>query len=206
MWAAAGLEACSQYSEVVLLGIIAHPEETAAFFVATRIANLFAMISTGLHVATMSRSAALYFSDDLHGLQSVLRLVMSINLALIIPLFGLLALFGADILSLFGHQYRGAYDVVLVLTIATASVAASGPSAGLLLTTGHEQFYLRTISIGLVARFLLICLLTPYWGALGAALGTAFVNVPMAVFLAAACRRKCNVDPSVFSIFRSTPG
>ncbi len=202
MWMSASVEAAAQYAEVMLLGLIVSPAAAGGYFVAARVANIFAMLATGLHTYTVSYAANLYFARQTARLQGILRSVMAVALSITTPILVLVILGGAQILGLFGSHYANQTGTLLLLSGASYVATMSGPSSGILQITGHEKLYSRVIFCALLARLALLAWLAPRYGAFGAALAWASVNAPVAVGLSLACRSLCGVDPSAMSIFR----
>ncbi|HVB90031.1 MAG TPA: lipopolysaccharide biosynthesis protein [Beijerinckiaceae bacterium] len=200
MWVSAVTEAASQYAEVVLIGLFTSPAVAAEYFIATRIANVFPMLATGLHSYSMSHAANLFFAGKLDALQSMIRSVMRVAALMMTPLFVAVIFFARPILLVFGHTYTAGTGAVIILSTACFIIAMSGPSAGILLTTGFEKIYSRALVAALAVRFGLIVFLAQRYGAPGAAAGWALVNIPLSIGLAALCRRRRAIDPSVMAI------
>jgi O-antigen/teichoic acid export membrane protein len=66
--------------------------------------------------------------------------------------------------------------------------------------TGGEKLWSRIAILSLALRVALMLVLAPRYGAVGAALGWAVVNAPVAIFVSLLCQRRCGVDPSAWSI------
>lgn len=201
MCLSASVEAMGQYAEVILLGFLVAPTAAATYFIAARIANIFAMISSGLNTYTITQVGNLHFAGHTEGLQHVLRSVMFVVFVLVTPLFLLLIVGASPILSIFGPAYQAGYVPLIVLAAASFIVTLSGPASGILLMTGAEKLWSRIAILSLVLRVLLMLYLAPRYGAAGAAFGWAVVNAPVAILVSLLCRRRCRVDPSALSIF-----
>jgi O-antigen/teichoic acid export membrane protein len=208
MCLSASVEAMGQYAEVILLGFLVAPAAAATYFIAARIANIFAMISSGLNTYTVTQVSTLHFAGETEGLQHVLRSVMTVVFALVTPLFILVIIAAAPILSIFGPAYGAGYVPLVALASASFIITLSGPSSGILMITGGEKLWSRIAILSLMLRILLMLYLAPRYGASGAAIGWAIVNAPVAIWVSQLCRNRCGVDPSVLSIFsrwRSAP-
>ncbi|HLW93504.1 MAG TPA: lipopolysaccharide biosynthesis protein [Roseiarcus sp.] len=200
MGVSASVEALSQYAEVIILGFLATPSAAAGYFIAARIANIFSMLSTGLNTYTVTTASNLHFGGQTERLQHVMRSVMTVAFALVTPLFIILILIGGPILSVFGPSYLAAHSALVILTTASFIITLSGPSSGLLLITGDENLWSRVAALSLVLRILIMSRLAPEYGAAGAALSWAIVNIPVAIAAAVLCRQRCGVDPSAFAL------
>jgi O-antigen/teichoic acid export membrane protein len=201
MCLSASVEAMGQYAEVILLGFLVAPAAAATYFIAARIANIFAMISSGLNTYTVTQISTLHFAGETEGLQHVLRSVMAVVFTLVTPIFVLLIIAAAPILSIFGPSYAAGYVPLVVLATASFVMTLCGPASGILMMTGGERLWSRIAIVSLALRVLLMLYLAPRFGASGVALGWAIVNVPVAVWVSLLCRKRCGVDPSVLSIW-----
>jgi O-antigen/teichoic acid export membrane protein len=205
MCVSASVEALSQYAEVVLLGFLVAPAETATYFIAARIANVFAMISTGLNTYTVTHAGALHFAGETRGLQTILRSVMTVAVLLGAPLLLLLVVAAGPILSIFGPTYASGYFPLLALASASFVVTLCGPASAILVVAGHEGLWSRIAVMSLALRVALMVYLAPRYGASGAALGWAMVNVPVMIGVSLLCRKRCGVDVSALSILSVRP-
>ena len=200
MCLSASVEAMGQYAEVILLGFLVAPTAAATYFIAARIANIFAMISSGLNTYTVTQVSTLHFAGETERLQHVLRSVMTVVFVLVTPLFIVLVIAASPILSIFGPSYAAGYVPLVVLASASFIITLSGPASGILVITGGERLWSRVAILSLVLRILLMLYLAPRYGASGAALGWAIVNAPVAIAVSLFCRRRRGVDPSALSI------
>jgi O-antigen/teichoic acid export membrane protein len=78
--------------------------------------------------------------------------------------------------------------------------AITGPAAYLLLLTGNEGAYPRILAYGLLSRLVLIAILGPWLGLMGAAIAWSVSAAGMALALIIACRRRVGIDPSILSV------
>ncbi|HLH49075.1 MAG TPA: lipopolysaccharide biosynthesis protein [Roseiarcus sp.] len=200
MCLSASVEALSQYAEVIILGLLATPSAAAGYFIAMRIANIFPMMSTGLNTYTVTKASSLHFGGQTARLQGVMRSVMTVAALIATPTFIALALVAEPILSIFGPSYVADYPALIILASASFIVMLCGPSPGLLLITGDEKLWSRIAALSLVLRIALMSRLAPEYGAVGAAMSWAIVNIPVAISASLICRRRCGVDPSVASL------
>jgi O-antigen/teichoic acid export membrane protein len=200
MCLSATVEAMSQYAEVIILGLWATPSAAAGYFIAARIANIFPMMSTGLNTYTVTKVSSLHFGGQTASLQGVMRSVMTVAVLIATPTFILLTLVAKPALSIFGPSYVADYSALVILATASFIVMLSGPSSGLLLITGDEKLWSRIAALSLVLRIALMSQLAPSYGAVGAAMSWAIVNIPVAIAASYLCRRRCGVDPSAFAL------
>jgi O-antigen/teichoic acid export membrane protein len=199
MWLAAILETSSQYLEVIVVGFFLGPTAAAFFFVATRITNVFAMISGSITAYATTRISGLFHGNAKDELQAILRSLAIISAALAAGVFIVIAFGGKLLLWIFGSVYVSAYPALLVLAAGASAGALAGPVSYLLLLTGNEGAYPRIMAWGLFARVVLIAILGPWLGLMGAAIAWSVSAVGVALALVLACRRRTGVDPSLLS-------
>jgi O-antigen/teichoic acid export membrane protein len=203
MWAAALLDASSQYLDVILLGLLLSPAAAGGYFVAARLANVFAMIAGGMANYSASPIASMFFSGQRPELQRSLRAV-SLTVAVLVGV-GLLVIFvGGDVLlMIFGKSYAEQHAILFVLAIGTAIAALGGPAMYVLLLTGHEALYSRVVVAGLVVRCTALAIFVPMYGALAAAVAWTVCLIATTIALNIVCRRLVGIDPSVMALLDS---
>lgn len=194
------LEAAGQYLEVIAVGLALEPSAAGAYFVASRLANIFLMISSGLDSFTTRQIPALFYAGGPAAVTPLLRkLAVLTGVPVAVGLAGIV-LFGHPILGLFGEAYRTAYPILVTLAAGTAILALTGPSMPVLVLTGHEGTYSLCLGATLAARLAAVVALAHWYGPVGAAAGSAAVTVAGGIALALACRVKAGIDPAVTSI------
>jgi O-antigen/teichoic acid export membrane protein len=194
------VDAANQYADVVILGALAGPVVSAGWFVAIRVANVFGMLTSGLHSYTASRAAALYFAGNVRELQHLLNRVMALALVLVAGILVLIVVLGPWILSLFGEAFRAQYPLLLVLSCITAFATLAGPGALVMLTTGREKLYLKLVTAALIGRVVTLAVAVPFLGLWGGAVAAAIAIVPPVIVITWVCIRSIGVDPSVLGL------
>jgi O-antigen/teichoic acid export membrane protein len=202
MWLSAILDTSSQYLEVIAIGLFLGPTMAAFYFVATRITNVFAMIAGSITAYATSQISGLFHRNAHDELQAILRSLALISATLAAGAFLTIALGGKALLWIFGAVYVSAYPALLVLAAGASAVALAGPAAYLLLLTGNEGLYPRILACGLLARLILIAVLGPWLGLMGAAIAWSVSGLAMSAALVIACRQRTGVDPSVLCLIR----
>ena len=200
MWLSAIVEAVSQYADVMLVAYFASPADAGNYFVAARIANIFMMVTTGLHTYSLTHCATLFYSEQQQKLQGILRSLSIVSLGFLLPAVIVIVAAGSVILTIFGSRYGAAYPILLVLTLACFAKSLCGPAPGVLLTTGNERLYSWVVVLATAGRIALTAVLASRFGGLGAAVGWAIGTVPLSITLAVVCRSVCGIDPSVAAI------
>ena len=199
MWLSALMDTTGQYLEVVVIGLFLGPTAAGFYFVATRITNVFAMITGSISVYATPRISALFYRDAKRELQKILSSLALIGAILIGGAFVTVLAFGKLLLWAFGAAYVSAYPALLVLATGAAIGALAGPAAHVLLLTGNEGAYPRIMGSTLVIRFVLIAILGPMFGLMGAVVAWSISTIVMAALLIITCRRLVDLDPSLGS-------
>jgi O-antigen/teichoic acid export membrane protein len=196
-WLASILEAANQYFDVILVYWMLDPATAGVYFAASRLANLFAMLSAALYTFGARRLPSLYFSSNHHELEHTLKLMAEVTA--ICVFVGLVIVCGGAswLLGLFGPHFAAQHWVLIVLAVGTAFQAAGGPSAAILQLTGHEREYVPVLTANVVLRLAGFLVLIPWLGVLGAAISATVSVVLATIALNVLCRRRTGVDPSV---------
>ena len=197
MWLSAMLDTTSQYLEVVAIGFFLGPVAAGFYFVATRITNVFAMITGSITIYAMPQISNRFYSGAKDELQGVLRSLAIIGAILTAGAFLVIVLAGKLMLWAFGDAYISAYPTLLILAAGASIGALAGPAAHVLLLTGHEGAYPRILASALVLRFVLIGVFGSLFGLMGAALAWSISVTILSVALIIACRRLVGLDPSL---------
>ena len=127
---------------------------------------------------------------------------------LLIVAGGLLVIFGGGywLLRIFNQDYTSYYGALVVLSLGTAAVAAVGPSAPILMLTGHEGRCLSIIGATVLMRSVGFFILIPLFGIYGAVAATAVSFIWMAVMLRNSAVSLVGVDASLLRLWRRRVG
>lgn len=201
-WASAILESINQYFDVVIVYWFLDPAPAGAYFVASRLANMFTVPLTALHSFSTRRIPALYFGNKRDELNQVLRHMAEV-MALCIAAGVAVLVFGAGtVLSLFGPQFAAQKWTLIILAIGTALYSAGGPAPSMLMIGGRQARYPLIVAANIGLRFLGFAVLIPIFGLKGAALAAASSLIIITVALNVLCRRWLGYDPSLLVLLR----
>ncbi|MEP1442135.1 MAG: polysaccharide biosynthesis C-terminal domain-containing protein [Hyphomicrobiales bacterium] len=205
LWGASLLESSNQYMDVVLLGFLLNPAAVGVYFVATRLANVFLTAASAMHSFGSKRIPHHYYHKHDGELASTLK--MMAGMVSLIVTCGLLCAvtFGHWALGIFGAEYVDYYDILLILCIGTASITAAGAAPVILMVTGFEKNYLKSLSISVATRLSGFILLVPFFGIYGAALAATFSQILMALMLAKNAKRLTGLDGTVLRVLSEVP-
>ena len=204
-WVSTILETINQYFDVVIIYWLLDPVAAGAYFVASRLANMFATVLAAVHNYATRRIPALYFAGRSDDLTHTLTLMAEVVLLCVASGLAVIA-FGAEpILGLFGPAFIAQKWTLIILAAGTALYAAGGPASAILMIAGYEGRYPLIVATNMILRFLGFAILIPMLGLTGAALSTAVSLAIVTVVLNVLCRRWVGLDPSILILFRKSP-
>lgn len=203
-WFASILEAANQYFDVILIYWMLDATTAGIYFAASRLANVFAMLSAALYTFAARRLPSLYFSKNHEEFRHTLVLMAEVTALCVVS--GLLVIWvGAPyLLGLFGPAFAAQQWVLIVLALGTAFQAAGGPAGAILQLTGHEGGYVPVVAANVLLRLLGFLIFIPWLGVLGAAVSATVSLAIATIALNVLCRRRSGVDPSLLVLFRSS--
>ncbi|HYW16820.1 MAG TPA: oligosaccharide flippase family protein [Allosphingosinicella sp.] len=157
-------------SGAVASGLFEIARKIATLPLAVRQAFQYVMAPVAAHQARADRAeiAPLY------------RFASRVSTALVVPLAGLLAFTGRDILSVFRPEVMAALPILYVLVAARAAEAIVGPATPIVEMTGHRLLPLLNSLVGVAVWAGLALLLVPRYGAAGMAVAVGAATVAIA--------------------------
>jgi O-antigen/teichoic acid export membrane protein len=159
-------------------------EASGLFEIARKIATLPLAVRQAFQYV-MAPVAAHQARADRSEIAPLYRFASRVSTALVVPLAGLLAFTGRDILSVFRPEVMAALPVLYVLVAARAAEAIVGPATPIVEMTGHRLLPLVNSVVGVAVWAALSFVLVPRFGALGmaAAVGAGTVAIAYAATL-----------------------
>lgn len=200
LWVSNGLEASNQHLDVLVIGYLVHPAAAGAYFVVTRVANILSVATDAIHMFATRHIPDLYYRKQFARLDTLLDTVAQVTVIVVAGSTLAIAAGGSHLLAIFNDAYAAYHGVLIVLAIGAASVAAAGPSASILMLTGHEGRYLAIIGGTVLLRTAGLAALVPLFGVAGGAIATTAALVAMALLLRHAVRDCTGIDGSVLRL------
>lgn len=159
---------------IVLLGWLSDHEAVAYFRVAMQAVMLISIVLSSVNAVLMPNIARFYQNDDLANSQTLLTRSVQLTVFVSLPIFLILVFWGDNLITfLFGAEYLSAYPALVVLCIGQLMNVMLG-SAGLVLNmTRNENKTLRSLLISLTINVVLLAILIPLYGEIGAAFAVA---------------------------------
>jgi O-antigen/teichoic acid export membrane protein len=184
--------------DVLLLQLFVDPDQVAVYYAASKILALVAFVYFAVFTACAHCFSQYYSAgerDRLAGFAiDAARWTFwpSLGLALV-----LLAL-GDPILKLFGAGFEAGYPVMLILALGLLARAWVGPAERLLSMVGEQHFSAIIYATALDVSIVLCLALAPYFGAIGAAIGTAAAIATESLLLFIVVKRRLGIHIFVF--------
>jgi len=177
-------------TDLILVGTMLGPAEVGVYTAAVRAATLVSFVLTVASLVAQPRMVAMHAQgrrDELRKfVGSTTRSIFVVSLLL----GGGLAVFGERVLGFFGSEFVGGYQALLVLIAGHVLAAASGPLTSLLAMTGHHGRAAAVHGVSTLTNALLIVVLVPRLGIVGAALATSLNLALTQVALIVAARQR----------------
>lgn len=182
------------------IGMVA--EDVASLGIALSIVTLLRFATTAVDIAFTPKIANGLVADDRARSQRLLLAAAALKCLTFLAGAVAIYLLRHPVLGLFGPHYVEAEQATLILLAVPLSAAILGPTALILNVLGNELEILAASLAGLIAIAVAAPLGGHFWGVEGAAAGVAAAVCLQQLALYAWCRRRTEVDPSVFAAMR----
>jgi len=195
-----GLRMLQAQLVILLVGIMASPEQVGLFRIAVSTALMVAVPVTLVNAVIAPVLARLNAQGDMGRLQRLsshsAQLMTAGALILTLPIL----FFGPDLLTfVFGSEYAPAQSALLMLCVGQVVNAGFGPNGNLLVMSGHERRVSRAMAVSLVCGTLAVAALVPWLGILGAAIASTLFLLTWNLIAWRDTRRLLGVDTSLLA-------
>lgn len=180
-WGNAILSPMQQQGGTVIVALTLGPLEAGAFFAASRLANLLAIVQTGANQISGPMISRSWRAEDKAQIRSIAGLTALVStVAALIGFIGFVFL-GTALLSLFNEAYQFAHVPLLIIALSFLVSTGCGPNGMILLMSGHERILFKvklvTALCGLALTVALTLLYDIIGTSVGAALGMGLQNI-----------------------------
>ena len=173
LWAVMIMSQLVQWSSQFIAGAYVSSEVVAQLAVAQRTAMLASFVLIAVNLVVAPRFAALHKQGDNAGLQSLALTSVKLIGAMALPVIGVMLLFPAWLMSLFGEGFAGGARLLQILAVGQFINAITGSVGHMLMMSGHERDMRNVTLISGSIALLLTWFFTVSFGATGNAAGTA---------------------------------
>ena len=179
--AARGFAACVEimleWIDVLLVGVLASPAAAGVYAVVTRCLRASEVVQQAARIVVGPQISAALARGDTDHARDVYGVVTAAMIWVTWPFFILLAVFGDQVLRVFGPGFGDGAIPMAVLAVAMAVATAAGTVQSILLMGGRSVWQLADKTGALVLNITLDLLLIPTWGIRGAAVAWAVTIV-----------------------------
>lgn len=192
-----GIEEIYIATDILLLGLLADPEEVGIYFAAVRIMALSGYVYYAFFLIS-SREFSLARADrDQAELQRRVLSATKWTFLLTVPAVLLTLAAGWPLLAMFGPDFDAAWPVMAVIGLGMIARASVGQAGDLLVVLGHQKETFAIAAISLGCNAVLTIFLVPTLGIMGAAIGTAVSQAARAILLRFAARYRADLETFV---------
>ena len=182
-------------SDMLTIGAHLASQEVAVYAVASQTAAVLALILSAFDAAIMPTIGGLLAQQESRQLAELSKAAARWAMTLSLFVFVQLALFGGDILRLFGQTFESGALCLTILAAGHLMGSAAVSSTGIILMSGHSKtIMLNSIVIG-VALIVSNIVLVPRFGIVGAACATSLCIAASSLLCAIEARRFSGVIP-----------
>ncbi|MCA0438272.1 MAG: lipopolysaccharide biosynthesis protein [Austwickia sp.] len=203
--AAALVEIVLEWLDVLLVAVLAGERAAGLYAVATRLVKVSLLVDNALRVSISTRISAWLATGRIEAVQRLYEAATAAMIALVWPALLVLAVFAEVAVGLFGADFAAAAPVLRVMCLGVAAFAAAGSLQSILLLGGGSARQLLNKSAALATCVGANLLLTPHWGALGAALAWLLTVLVDTVLVAWAVRRRMGIAVSLRPVVAMGP-
>ena len=192
-----------EQTDIVMVGAIRGDRAAGLYGAAAKTASLVGLILIAANTVGAPMFSALFAQDRRQDLQQLVSTItawafwpscfLSIILATCAPL----------VLTTFGHGFASAEWQLRVLLIGQIANAAAGSVGWLMLLSGRQKVTARVYGWVALIHVVLLAVLTPVFGTIGAAAATTLTMSLWNVWLHAAVIRHLGIHPSIIFNLRS---
>lgn len=200
LWVSNGLEASNQYLDVLVVGYLLSPTVAGAYFVVTRVANIFSIATDAIHMFSTRHIPNLFYRQQFDQLGRMLDTVAWVILAIVLGSMAAIVVGGHWLLAIFNSAYTSYHVALIILSIGVAALASAGPSGSILMLTGHEGRYLAIVGATVLMRVAGLFVLIPLLGVTGGAVATACSLIVMSLLLRSSAKTAAGIDGSVWRL------
>ncbi len=195
----AGMQIINGQTDIVVLGMLATKEEVGLYRIAMQGATLVLLGLYAVGTVTGPYIAQFYTMGDQKRLQELTTIGSRVSVAWAIFATVVLAGFGDTLLVvLFGEEFGGSYQVLVILSIGYLFSVCFGFVIVLLTMTGHEEKAMRAVAMAAVINVILNVVFIPPFGMIGAASATVTSFLIGNILLFRIVRQKLGIDTLVF--------
>jgi O-antigen/teichoic acid export membrane protein len=175
LWTVAILQQCIQWSGQFISGMFVDSKSLAQLAVAQRTSMLISFILIAVNLVSASKFASLYSQNKMIELKKYAINTTRLMTLIALPIVILVCMFPSFIMSAFGKGFtdKAGVWILCILSLGQFVNVITGSVQYLLMMSGHERDIRNITIINGIFALLLAIILTPFYGAVGAAVATS---------------------------------
>jgi O-antigen/teichoic acid export membrane protein len=194
------IEAATLNADVILVGLMLDIESSGLYFNAFRTAGLMTLFTFAIELVIAPMVAEHFHAGNLRKAQAITALCAWAGFLFSLGIFAGFALFGTQILGLFGADYADGWLILMLLSFGLLFDAVTGPSKIVMMMTGHERPYVAIFGTIMLLGLLVQVAVIPLWGLVGAAAVNMGCRVLAQLGIALWCRFRIGLDTSLVGV------
>ncbi|WP_169196479.1 oligosaccharide flippase family protein [Devosia sp. MC1541] len=179
-----GLEDLTGYADVLMLALLAGPEEVAVYFAAARCLALGGFVAYAMTLVAGRRYALDFAGASNDQLQRSISRGTMLTVGLTTAAVAVTIIAAPLLLRAFGEAYEAGWPLVAVLGAGMVAKSLSGQAQEALIVLGKQRTGIVVNLVSVTASVVLIAALTPQFGLIGAAAGAAIAMAVRSLALA----------------------
>jgi O-antigen/teichoic acid export membrane protein len=202
-WVAVAQQVLTTQTDVLVVGSLLSKEKSGIYGAASQLATLVGFGANAVSAMGAPLIAQLHAQNRHDDLQALVRHYGRLNLAVSVPAFLIVAVWGVRALTVYGEEFGAAYPVLLILSLTQMVRGVIGVQAGYMLTmTGRERIAGKFVGISALINVVLTLVLTPTIGVVGTAIATLIGTVTRSALLERYIYKEFGIDISGFLLPR----
>lgn len=175
---------------VLIMVFLGGRDEVSFLAVSLRVITCVSIVLLAINKVISSDLAINFKNNNINEVKVVLKRSSRLIIFICFPLICLMLLFPKSIMSIFGTEYVGYYNVLRILALGQIINVITGNVGLLLSMTGFVVYLRKSMLLGMVLSLSLSVILIPFLGVIGAAwciaISTATINL-MSVYYVNKC-------------------
>ncbi|MBU3023750.1 polysaccharide biosynthesis C-terminal domain-containing protein [Aestuariibacter sp. A3R04] len=188
-----------QHIDVLLMGVLATPEEVGIVRIAARIAEMAALMRTIILLQYKPLLAESYGKNDTIELQRLASFMTKIYVVTGLPITLGLWIFAEEAMMVFGADFVEGAWAMRIYVLGVFITLIFGPSSSILAMTDSESLSSKILFTSLITQLVLDLLLIPFYGVIGCAIANCTGMLVLALLSRKNVISKLGIEPSALS-------
>ena len=185
-----------EWAGTLSLGYLRPSVDVALFNAPLRLVKLIPIPLSAMVFLYLPIATALTEREAFKDLQELYQSTTKWSFLITLPMI-LYFLFDAEFVTelFFGEEYINSANILRVLAIGFSFHTFLGPNGMTLISYGNSRPILTGTVISAISTLVLCLIFVPYFGALGAAVGTAIGRMSSNIYISFSLVKQCNIYP-----------